>query len=235
MEYYLNYIRGTYFTNPLSLIVAIVALVISIKYSKQNQSFRLLPYYLLGYILVLIGNVFGSLLLDKKYEVQSMTLQTAVDFLFTVCEYFIFSRFISKFLTSKTHSRVIQGLSITFVVVSISIATKSIMTFGYIKANDLQNIFIIQALLLLPQTVFYFINLLSIPQDFEFRLRYDFWIITGLCFTMVCSLPFSFICNYLRDYNYEAYNSLYSIFYILYIIFFCMIIKGLSCLRIQAR
>ena len=108
------------------------------------------------------------------------------------------------------------------------------MTKHHLVVLSLTNLFTIQAVSLLIICISYYIKIFKDAPDLILLNEPSFWIITGLTFFMLSTLPFSLISPYLIR-NTVLYRNLFSIFFIFYCILFLMIIRAFLCRQVLAK
>lgn len=215
-------IKNTYYTNLLVTAVAFITLIISIK-NKRNLN-PLLPIYILIYIIecidiVMIQIFFGS-------SPQLTYFSTIQDSIFTIFEFIVFLKIFRNVLTSSRYLKYVTIIATAYISIAIILLFLIVFNYKHFNLKFIELSYLCQAVSLITFCIFYYLELfhtMRIP-----RLENDphFWLITGLCFCLSCTLPLStFIQNFKRIY----YYNLSSIYNLSYVFLFCMISRAFLC------
>jgi hypothetical protein len=235
LEGLMNYYGESLFTPLIAIILAFIGIVV-IEKNKNKFSFSLLfQIYLSCYLLnMIIYSLFPFSEIYRKYII-SKNYETFVDLSFTIVEFFVFTLFFRRVLKQSLNRILIISVEITFSLLTIIIVLTSVIQYGFLTLATLQSIFSFQASLLLIPCVVYFITIFKSPPIIKLSNEPEFWIVCGLSFFLICTMPFSLFINYINSKNYNLYNYLYSIFYIFYSLLFVMITRAFLCKSIIAK
>jgi hypothetical protein len=218
----LQYFQNNYYTDAIGFGLAIVGLILPLYTKSKNKSLHIFRTYFGSYILLkLMGYATVALSNNKGIYPSFEFVSTYCDFCFTILEYFVFSFFLRQYVQANTWT-IINSL---FILTIFAILLRS-------SGNhwaDTELLFTSQAILLIPLCISYFTNLLNTKIHLKLLNEPSFWVVTGVSFFMVCTLPYSLFIGYLRKNNVDLYIDLYSIFFVFYIILFSMIIKAQLC------
>jgi hypothetical protein len=217
----------TFYVPAISLFLSLAGLTISIFKWKEKKDLKLLPLFFLSYIIantIILFQVFTKSV-DRP---SSVRLTHCSDFFDTIVEFLVFFLLI-KGTISKKLQRLMLPLLILFIGLIVAIFFSSKKIFWEIDQPFLQKIYTVEAVVLIICCVLYYIDLFT--KKFIIILIKDscFWVVTGLTFFMLCTLPFSIFGQYLVNADYYLYFQLFRIFEIFYCILFLMIIKGYLC------
>jgi hypothetical protein len=221
----------TFFIEPLGLIVCFSGLAVSIQ--SKNRKFRYFPFYFALYSLtgILICVWF---FLDGSRRHLCGVITRFTDHLFTWCEFFIFLSFMNEnsqsLLLKKTVGPMLYSFSIFFVFITL----KDYLIVGRLIRETRNLAYTIEAILLIISGIFFFKSYFEELSKVDILKDSSFWIITGILFFTICTLPYSFLESYIRHNDYRLFEATYSIFYFFYVLLFLMIIKGLLCRPIRA-
>ncbi len=220
----LNYWRQAYYTIPIAGLVSIVGIIVFLSGKRRNKSTYIFIYYFVGYVILML-----TYNLDALYKrAQYRTIPLFIDYLFTMFEFFIFLSFFKKVLHPRFH-KTLKVITYLFTTIGILIFSYNVYLYGYPILNSVIYLFNLQAVcMLIPCTIYYLevFRLISIPNLLQ---EPSFWIVTGLSFVLISTLPLSLFCTYLHKLDFSLFLNLFSLFYLFYSLLFLMIIKGHLC------
>lgn len=104
-----------------------------------------------------------------------------------------------------------------------------------ISENTQSKVYTVEAVILLLLCSFYYFELFRKKPSVNLKNEPAFWISTGLLFFMACTLPFSFLDNYIAYYYPHLHRVLYPIFDVFYILLFAMLIKACLCRPVKTN
>lgn len=223
IERLIHFWKITYFTNALVQAFAITGLIVTIAKWKKKSKYNLFVFLFAGFILSqVIGTI--DIATNLKHHLLLGLVFLYTDILNTVIEIFIFVFVIKSSFNNSRFSKVTSVLPYVFLLYTLVILfsqpnTRSLQPL-------LQNMFTLQACMLLIPCTFYYIELLTSKPVTPLSNQPLFWIVTGLTFCLLCTLPFSILGQYIVRSNIVLYLQLFSIYNIFYCILFAMIIKS---------
>jgi hypothetical protein len=227
MKQLAKYLYTSFYTDLICSLIAVIGLIISIRKRKQYPQLNPLIFFFASYVLLGLINYF--IIATKTVLHLKYTIFRYSDFIDTIIEFIAFFFIIKNHIISSKIKKALNPLLVFF--------TSSIfLYFIYYKSNYaeidqyfLQAIFTVQASFLIIACILYYMDLFRKEPDLNLANQPSFWVITGVFFFMLCTLPFSLFCSYLFKTNYYLYAQLFSIFNIFYCILFLMIIKAYFC------
>lgn len=206
-------------------LVTITGLIVATTKRKKNSLLKNFIVYFAFFLFDIIGCDIYQLFFNKL----NFRYDEYIDYLFTLVELLIFSIFFYNILNNTILKKLIQVITLAFILFAIvSILTNKY--FYYAISQQARNrIYTIEAIVLIFYCVFYYIGLFKKSIYPDLINEPSFWIVTGISFFMICTLPYSLMEIYLlKNFKLIGYQ-LYSIFYVFYILLFIMIIKGFYC------
>ena len=227
MKEILRYSHDALYTDLISFILSTVGLSVSIWKYRQNPKLRPLFFFFLGYVLLEIVSLLNVATL--YYFESTRYIRRYSDFFDTVIEFFAFFFLIRNYIDSDKIKKILNPLMPFFISLIFAYFFYYKTIHIQIDQYFLQIIFTIQASFLSMACILYYIDLYRKEPKLNLTILPSFWVVTGLSFLMVCTLPFSILGLYLVKTNYTLYFQLYSIFNIFYCILFLMIIKAYFC------
>ena len=223
MEGILIYYR-TYPLELMSLIAAIACLIILFRKETKTIIQKHFSIYLFSYIILCILAVFNIVIIENGV-VLNLTLAIS-DYLFTIYEFYIFSIFLKPFIPKNLYQ---LGTIVfySYCPILIYLSWPWHMDSNYLYLQSQYNL---QAIILLIFISYYYLNIFksSISTQSIFQ---SFYIVTGLTFFLIATLPFTLISHYLLWFKNPVFNSLFNIIPIFYSILFLSIL--LSVIRID--
>jgi hypothetical protein len=222
----IKYFESDYFFNLASFIIGISGYFASFKINRRNGNLYLFKYYFLSYVVCTLAVYLEIISLSYSPKTLFPTIRYT-DLLFTFSEFFIPIVFFQRLFIN----RAIESNAVVLVKYTFLLVTSGLLLFNILRPNELtsatiENIFTLQALCLLVPCVCYYRLIFLGPLDKGPILQTsEFWIVTGITFFMLCTLPFSLLTNLLK----ASVNMTYIIFDIFYCLLFVMFIRAFSC------
>jgi hypothetical protein len=226
----LDYLSIGYYTGVIAHLFAVIGFFTLQRQKKKEL--KIFELYLIVYIFNEVSYLLSSFLQNERHFI--VFVSRLVDYLFTMFEFFVFYVYLSKMLKGFLNSYPLKLLSFVYAFISLVILLNALTKSEDVLYEALQNAYIIQATCLLFLCVLYFLKIFNSRPTLDLFNEPSFWIITGLTFCMLCTLPLTFLLNNIHTRNYLLYSHLFSIFYFFYIILFIMIIRASLCKKIIA-
>lgn len=232
-ENLLDSIERLHYTGILWLICSLIALIFGIKNYRKEITYQLLLIYCLSSLIMM--NVIYNFILysinlkDDKSIIYSETTNTV----FAIVEISAFLYFFKQILSNKFIKKLVNIFWIIFFTSCILFLIKMIdldLSKTQIRKNSyIINIF--EFLLLLPLCLLYFYQLLTKDQIKPVKLidSPSFWVVSGLFFYCIVSLPFLFIGSKIYFSSPYLFNLMGSIHYTSISLLLLCIAKAFSC------
>jgi hypothetical protein len=230
MNALLKYLEGSYFTDLASFLVAVVGYLISFKIKQKEDNRILLKYYFLSFLILDIASYSTIAFLRQYSHLETLVLRY-MDFLFTLVEFLILILFFQRlFANRRMERRVINYIKSVFMAVSIALCLVDMICSSKLTRYTLQNLFTLQAICLLVPSILYYRTFFSdVPPAKGIFEVAEFWIVAGISFFMLCTLPVSLFLNFLDS---GLRDLLYGIFYVFYCLLFLAFIRAFWCKRV---
>ena len=201
------------------MIVSWIGLIILFIKKNVHTRLNIFKHYFLAYsimIIVMLSCHYFFLNISDLF-IPLHLLNHFTDFLFTITEFYLISRFLKPDITP----RIYKLGTITFYIGALYLFSCSLLSNYKNDFYYLQTIFNIQSVIVLIFCFdfFYKLNHHSVPFN-----RSVFWVVTGISILMICSLPFTLLSYYLIKNNSSDFTDLFSIIHTLYTILFLLII-----------
>jgi hypothetical protein len=214
-----------FFTPPIAIFVAIIGFIISLK--NKSRKFKYFPFYFALYLITNFSIV-GPLISNRHTRTSSI-ITDYLDHSFTFLEFFIFFHYMKSNTQNIFVRKSYKYLMILFSVIFFYASFHDIVLFKKVTKETKNITYTIEGLVLIVPCMFFLKKYFIGATETIMLKDPDFWIITGFLFAIVCTLPYSFLENYILHQYHNLYPTTYSIFYVFYILLFLMIIKGMLC------
>lgn len=200
----------------LMIILTIVALVVGSRNFSRQREFRIVTFYVL---FSLITDLFDLFRYCAGID-HTTFFQGVINCLFILFEYTVFSSIILSQVHGIGRRRAIKVFMVLFPIYQIEIIFRhpDIIT-------HYMNFYFFESLFLTFSSLLYFLELFIRPNGGPLKDRPAFWFITGVLFVSCGNIPMLGILGFLGIYWPKAYE----LNYILYILFFCLIIRAYFC------
>ncbi len=224
----LDYWASAYYTTPFAYLISIIGIAIMLLKRDIKQLTDIFIHYLIGYLV--LGVTFStSVLLPKHSDLMLSLIVRFVEYSFTIFEFLIFSFFFIKVLQSTTHKMILRIIRTLFLFLVTAALAYDFFSFGTIRWRTIFFQYTLQAFSLLVPCTFYYTEIFKYSPRPNLLNEPSFWVVTGLSFMLLSTLPFSLFCNYWFKMDLSLSRALSSLFYIFYALHFLMIIKGHLC------
>lgn len=219
-----------YYIPLLEDFIITIALIVSLKNRKKFKLLKYFPVYAATLLLTSITLIISHISKDLKFHPKFFRgLADYVDHLFTLLELIIFSHLYYQIINNRIIKKSIIVINILFLFFFIFMTIEDDEFFQEISLNTKSIVYTLEAIILLFLCSYYFYELFKKLPVLNLKNEPVFWVSTGLMFFMACTLPYSFLENYIRK-NFPQFTfSSYAIFYIFYTLFFIMIIRAYLC------
>lgn len=211
----------TFYSLLVGMVLCFIGIIIYSFNNYQNKSLRIFRTYLIAYAVLCL------LILYRDNQTNSINVDilnlivNLYDIVFTVFEFFTFAHYIRKYVSKIIYFFTIGAFSCGIIIF--------LTDYNFNKPfNGQSYLFSLQALSLLVLSIFYYRSIIN-NSSIQLTMEPSFWIITGMTFLMICTLPFSLILDYVYFNHYEQYFITFNIFNISYALLFIMIIKAFLC------
>ena len=104
MDGVLQYFKDSYYTDILSVIVAILAFTI-VLFKRIEDNLKYFKYYFIIYVLLRFLNyyVFYCEYLNKSYKDEILGIQTYFDYGFTIFEFLLFAQYLKPVVNNNVY------------------------------------------------------------------------------------------------------------------------------------
>lgn len=221
-------LQKTYYTQLIMFCVEFLALIIGIANIRVDKSIKYFLFYIAFDLTILVVNWILELLYTP--HVKTFVFINISNTLISFVELFVYFRFFQKVLFGKG---ILIWLKISFQFYLTIILVHLIFVIWSSNNNHQYisySIGALEFLLLLPPCFKYYSQILNFTPEISLQERPSFWIITGIFFYSIISVPYYLLTTYISVINHE-YKNLYeaAFYYIPFTINFIFLIKAFTC------
>ncbi len=232
MQELIKKLGDQYYTDLILIGVLLASLFVGI---KKRKNFKILKYFPIYIISLLIALSLNKLTVFADLRKWVLPIACYVDYFFTLLELIIFSHFYYYIINNSIIKKSILVTNGLFVFLFLYMGLIDKEFYQNISEATQSKVYTIEGVILLALCVFYFFELFKKLPFLNLRNEPAFWISTGLLFFMACTLPFSFLENYIGNYLPHLYDLLYPIFYVFYILLFATITRAYLCKPMKSK
>jgi hypothetical protein len=218
-----------YYTPLLMLIVEATALVIGIIYIRKTKIGKTFIFYIAFDFCILIVDCLlishSGIAPKLRYQLMSY-----LNNLIALTELLVYYNFFFIILPYSKIKKIMKLLALFFLAIMIiyAITRLNFLTnrFGYIT----NVIGVTEFIFLLPPCLFYFYNILTVDSEISLLKRPTFWVVTGILFYSLISIPYYLLNKYLSDNDKQLWSALQAALYIIpFTLNFVFLIKAFLC------
>ncbi len=202
------------------VVIAIMALVVSIRRYNRIKQLNIFTWYCLASIL---QTVYLPLALLNGPSLMARWINHLLINIFLITEFTIFSWFLYHSISSVKVRRSIKFVSILFLLFLLACWINEPSSFYKIFSPSL---FALESLLLFFPCLFYLYEQLKTLDTGSLKDRYSFWIIMGILLLSTCSLPLFLLTNVIEI---QVSDNVFAINFILYSLLFLTFIRAYYC------
>lgn len=218
-----------YYTPILMFIVEITALVISIIYGRKSKIGRAFIFYiafdfcfLMGHFLIVSSSDISRISANRYYNYSNI--------LIALTELLVYFYFFNTILPYNKIKKIIKILAVFFVIIIISYITTEFSFLTNRLSYITYLIGAIEFIFLLPPSLFYFYKILTVNSEIALLKRPTFWIVTGIFFYSLISIPYYLINRYVAFSHIQLWFVLQASLYNIPFAFnFAFLIKAFLC------
>ena len=221
----LEFFQENYFTSLGIIVLGVAGVKIGLQQRKNIPLLKFLPAY---FIISVIQSLFNCLNFFKWERAELEALYAANNYiilLFIICEAIIFGHLFIHILKNKLIKQSLKIFTAIFPAVVV------LLSFYIPTAHELFTIaYIAEAALLAIPSAWYFYELVKTPPELNPAIDPRFWVVTGLSFLLIVTLPYIVIQDYIAETDTRLFDKLQTLVYFAYCLFFSFIIKGYMCI-----
>lgn len=221
--------KDTYYTSLVMLAIELTALVVTIMYGRKTRIGRAFIFYIVFDFSILIIFIFLRSHSGISPKFRNHFINYGND-LIALTELLVYYYYFSILLLSDKIKILMKSLAILFsVIIVIYILTRfSFLTIRYSYISYLVGA--AEFIFLLPPCLFYFYKILSVNSETKLFKRPSFWIVSGIFFYSMVSVPYYLLNDYVSN-NYKELTGVLAaaLFYVPFTLNFSFLIKAFLC------
>jgi hypothetical protein len=184
-----------YFLDPLSALTALVGCIIFISKVPKKNELYIFAYYFIAYVFLKLIFFVTLASYGTPFYRTGIEIDRFVDYIFTLFEFLIFFLFFKKVLYNNNYKRILAIICYSFMLIGCSILFYDSYAFRKSSLISSYLLFNIQATSLLIPCAFYYLEIFKSKPTVDVLREPSFWVVTGLSFFMISTLPLSFLLS----------------------------------------
>ena len=228
----LSFLEQALYVELLVLGCVIYCLITLIKSPTRPLKHQLFDYVLFSLAFEILGFISSGIL---ERDVRILTTRIS-NFTFATFEHLLLARFISSLFKSTLFKKIAYINTIILLLLWVTFSILSILVLTPSSSRKLEDImFSIELFLLACYCLYFYYLTFQSRELFDLKHFGPFWVITGLFFYCLASIPFFIVSNEILLLSHEMYSILFAIHYMFFSIFFLTIVKGVLCKPISLK
>jgi len=228
-EKVLSELKSFYYSQLVMAFFEITAIILAFIHVKKSKIGKLFIFYLLLDFFILLTGVYLHANPDIPVLFWS-NFVNVTNITVALVEFLVYYYFFSKVLYNQKIKSALYIISISFFLVWL---TYLFTHFSFItprKTYFSYLIGVVEFILLLPPCILFYFQLLKINSSLPLLKRPSFWIVTGVFFFALISIPYYLLNNYIIK-EYKEYYFILSVafFYIPFTLNFIFLSKAFIC------
>ena len=229
LERLIEYLGKYYYSMLLMFIVELTALIIAVIYVRKSKIGRFFIFYIVLDFCILIVDLYLTAIPTLISKFRNI-FSNYTNPLIALTELGAYYYFFSKVLSGARVKTLMELLGLFyFILIIIFVTTK----FSFLSLRfDYISYFlgVIEFLLLLPPCFVFFYQLINSRSELKLFERPSFWIVTGIFFFSIISIPYYLLDLYFADNHLKIRNILSAtLYYLPFTLNFVFLIKAFLC------
>lgn len=219
---------NNYYTIPAMCVIEFVTIIIGLKYSKKNRIRSFFVLYLFIDCCILLTGFYVQIDNSISEETHKAFFRNT-NVIIALVEISVYYYYFNKLLLNK-HKRFLVALYISYLLCLFIYFSKIISLIASTPIHGSNIIGALEFFLMLPPCFLYFRQLLNTSSKLNLAERPSFWIVTGIFFYSLISIPYYLLMSYFIQLRYEYRSVLSSTFYYIpFSINFLFLLKAFLC------
>jgi|GraSoiStandDraft_1057264.scaffolds.fasta_scaffold129824_2 hypothetical protein len=201
-EKLINFLARENYGNLFTPLCGLIAIVTGFLFVQKNKvTIFFLIYLIIDFIFSLCDTYLQTFSSFSKYQI--FIFITLTNTIISLAELLTYYYFFSKIIKNKSILRVMKILGFSFFLITVLLETTrfAFLTPRLIYIADVVGA--LEFLFLVPPSFVYFYELLKNDPVVNLYQRPSFWIVTGILFYSVISIPYLLIDRFVYDNQYE--------------------------------
>jgi len=211
-EKLIKFLEGKSYGDLIMPIFELTAIVIGLLFVRRQRVGIFFLSYLTFDLIMWVCDTYVQM--SPDFSTQQITLFVGqTNILIALFELSVYFYFFSKILRSKAIIRIMTIVATVFTLIIIVFTTTrfSFLTERFYYVTNL--IEVIEFVLLVPPCLLYFHELFNFDPIVNLSQRPSFWIVTGIFFCSVISVPFYLLDRFLTDNRSNYWSLTYLLFF----------------------
>ena len=228
-EKLIDHFQRYYYSQLLMFVVELIALVIAILYVRKDKIGRFFIFYIGFDFCILIIDIY--LRSDPKMSWKSFNhFANFTNPLIGLTELLVYYYFFSKIIFN-TKVKYLMNLFAILYSITVILFTATGFNFLSTRFNYIAKLIeVIEFLFLIPPCCIFFYEILNANTKLTLFERPSFWIVTGIFFFSIISIPYYLIGQYFIINNHELRHILpAALYYVPFTLNFVFLIKAFLC------
>lgn len=218
-----------YYGDLLMGVFELFAIIIGLVYARKDKMGRLFIGYLTFDFLVLIGGYYIKLGSSFSFSFLYYFIYFSND-LVSLVELFVYYHFFFHIIQNKSFGKLMHICKTCFAVIVIVFAITKFEFLSKRYSYISYSIGAIEFLLLIPPCFVYYFEVIKNKSVINLFERPSFWVVTGIFFYSLISVPFYLLSIFVESSNYEHSNLIeLFLFYAPFIVNFIFLSKSFLC------
>lgn len=221
-------LQRTYFTEVVLFLIEIIAILIWAIYAPKNKISYLFFLYITFDLLILIIN-WILILQYTSPEIKKIFINIT-NTLVALFELFVYNTFFKQTLINTWIKKWSRYSFIFYSLITVSYTIYSLCHKSSLNSYLAYSVGALEFILLLPPCLVFYYQILNLSVDINLQKRPSFWIVTGIFFYSIISIPYYLLTTYISLIKHE-YKYIYeaTLFYLPFTINFIFLIKAFKC------
>ena len=223
MNELIEFFQENYYTSLGVIVLGLIGINIGVKQRKKVLLLKFSHYLFLS----VIQSLFNCLLFFKWNRSQLLIIYEVNNYIilvFIICEVLIFGSLFLHVLKNKILKKCINIFQFLFPILIVSLIILVPISHKLFTA-----VYLAEAIFLIVPCSWYFIEMIREPVSLSPSSNSSFWVITGISFLLIVTLPYILIQDYIAEVNTRLFDKLQTLIYFAYCLFFAFIIKAYIC------
>lgn len=203
--------QNEYYTDLVLFIIELSTLVICLKHSRKSIIGKLFILYLsIDIFFVLLHYI---LYIQKNISYNKFTFYSISNVIISIIELFVYYNFFYRILNNRVFKTLSPIIVLTYTVLALIYITTR---FEFFSNRISYNSFLLTSLefaLLIPPCILYYREIFNNFNPLPLTKRPSFWIITGIFFYTLISIPYFLLTVYFSESNLKYMGILNSLLF----------------------
>ena len=223
-----------FYTELIVFIFLFITLYIALKKRNLFPQLKLLPIYLISFILLHLEKYLWSIFFQDRYEFNTYhRIDILSNYVVSLIELFVFLYYFHFIIQTK---KLKFALGLIGLIIGMFFLLRLFLLLLFtnsLTVTPLHNFYVIESLVLLFCCICYFVELFKSPPVLKLTDTFNFWVSSGLLFYLFGTFPITLITNYFFSTSTLLYGNLFTIINIFYILMFLMIVRAYLCKQVK--